>query len=191
MPNRTRLQIALSACIVAVSACGPATSGGSAVGGPDVTVISTEMGEYRIERHSSPGALSDRIDATPQELFTLLPAVFNDLEIPIATLDASGLIIGNTRHRASRRIAGVRMSRFFRCGRDGGFGGDLAESGPLQVSIVTRVTAEGSGGARLRTEASAQARASDGTSTARSPCSSTGVLESLIVAMAEERLASR
>ena len=183
--------VALSLGAPLLSACGAATSGGASPGGDEVTVISTELGEYRIERRRDHGASSARLAATQREVYAALPGVYRDLGIPLGTVDSDRFLVGNTAHRASRRIAGVRMSHFFRCGRSGGFGTELAEAGPIRISILSRVQAEGADGARIRTEASAQASATDGTSTRRSECASTGALEGLIVAMVEERLAAQ
>ena len=82
------------------------------------------------------------------------------------------------------------MSRFFRCGRSGGFGAELADSGPVRISILSQVEADGADGARVRRELSAQASATDGTSTSRSECASTGALEGLIIATVLERIAA-
>jgi len=175
----------------ALSACGATTSGNASPSGVDVTVISTELGEYRIERPRQADGHSVRMSASAGDVFSVLPSVYRDLGIPLGTVDTNRFILGNTEHRASRRIAGVRMSRFFRCGRSGGFGAELADAGPVRISIISRVDADGADGARIRTDTSAEARSTDGTSTARSACASTGLLEALVVAMAEERLGSR
>jgi hypothetical protein len=175
----------------ALSACGAATAGNASPSGVDVTVISTELGEYRIERPRQADGHSARVSASPADVFSVLPSVYRDLGIPLGTVDTNRFILGNTDHRASRRIAGVRMSRFFRCGRSAGFGAELADAGPVRISIISRVDGDGADGARIRTEASAEARSTDGTSTARSACASTGLLEALVVAMAEDRLGSR
>jgi len=154
----------------------------------DFVYIGTAVGDFRVERHQDRSVRSDKIEAAPMDVFATLPSIYNDLGIEVGTVDQAGLVFGNTEHRASRNIAGVRMSRFFECGRSRDTGGNVADVAPLNLSILTRVEPDGPDRSRVTTTVSASARATHGATGGQTACSTTGILEGLIAAIAADRV---
>lgn len=190
-PSRFQSFAMLLLGAVFVPACASASSGSGDA--RSVMTISTESGDYRIERTRSDRSRSETLPVSAREIWSVLPGVYRELEIPVGTMDSQRMMYGNTRHRVSRRLADRRLSTYFRCGRSGGFGGEIADAAPLTLSVLTTITGRGAEDdeeATVRTVAAAETRGADGTSALRE-CTSTGALEALITTMIQYRFAER
>ena len=109
-----------------------------------------------------------------------LAKVYEELSIPLEFADNRGNRAGNTRFNVTRMLAGRSMSTFLRCGI--GAAGPLADTHRIRMNILTELRAVGDSTA-VFTQIDARATPVDGTNTTATVCSSSGALESAIVAL--------
>ncbi len=111
--------------------------------------------------------------ASAEYLWPALLGAYEDLELGMGAVDTEAYMVGNPNLTVSRRLAGHRMSRLFRCGNS--MTGPVADDSRITVNVETRI-AEVEGGSVVSTLVLASAMPSDGTGTVR-PCTSSGLLE--------------
>ncbi|MEP6691608.1 MAG: hypothetical protein ABJD07_10650, partial [Gemmatimonadaceae bacterium] len=117
-----------------------------------------------------------RIEASPDRVWGELPGVFEEVGIPIGTVDASQQLMGNRGVRVAHRIKAGRLSQLLSCGE--GLTGPSADSYDVSISVLTRLEADGKATV-LRTVV--EGRASSGTNGGGAVrCATTGVLEQKI-----------
>jgi hypothetical protein len=111
------------------------------------------------------------------DVWRVLPAVYDSLAIPLSTVDAASRTIGNSGFSGRRRLGKTPMIRFFDCGSTQG--GPSAETYDLHISVLSQVRPGESGAATLTTTIEVMGRpvAFSGEYVR---CSSMGVLESRI-----------
>ena len=165
------------------------TLGACASPGPGATARTTpervmvEGGSYGgIELFTEPGSSERTIQVKSADVWAILPAVYEQLQIPLTLSNPGTKELGNRGYRA-RRIEGSRMSKYFSCGT--GMLGALADQYHITLSVVTRLTAEAGGGTKILTtvDAIGQPRATAGASLR---CESNGVLELRVAQLVSE-----
>ena len=171
-------------CVPMVLAC--ATSQGvPGGGGTEAMIVSTGgLGEASL-RTGVETVASRSLDLPPEQAWAVLPAVYEELEVPLAVYDTVDMRIGNTGFRP-RRIGGQRLSRYLNCGR-GVTATANADRYEVTVSLTTRLTEADAGGTLLWTEIHASAKPRD-VSGHPVRCASKGTLETRIVEAVTERL---
>ncbi|HEX5581600.1 MAG TPA: hypothetical protein VFX39_08495 [Gemmatimonadaceae bacterium] len=124
------------------------------------------------------------LEATPDAVWAVLPAVYAELHIPVTTLVASSRRIGNSSYRVRRQLGGQRMSRFLACGERLGL--EVADTDDITLHVET-VVAPGDSGAALTTLVVGSARP---VGVAGHPinCATTGRLEQRIIALVQAKL---
>ncbi len=180
----TRTTFALCAALTLLTGCAtassPATGAGTpgSIAGPETGAMITMGGDSR--------AVSIGIAATPEQVWAVLPGIYQELGITTDTRDDALRTLG-ARGFTGSRIDGKRSSTFVRCGNQG--------SGPssggmyrTRLTIITRVTATGNGKSDLVTEVGGTATQVEGTSTGPIACASTGELEQRIKTMVEKAI---
>jgi hypothetical protein len=95
------------------------------------------------------------VDGTVTEVWAILPAVFEQLEIATTTIDPSEGVMGNASYRA-RRIEGRRMSDFLDCGR--AMGREYADSYAVTLGVLVQLVTSPDGRTLVRTILDAYAR---------------------------------
>lgn len=102
------------------------------------------------------------------------PAAFQEIGLPRPAIDRNRWLAAVQGHRASSRLGGERLSRYFDCGR--GPVGLHADHGRLTMDVQVALTDDdGMTIAEIRADAVAQSV--DGARSGTMPCSSTGRLE--------------
>lgn len=87
----------------------------------------------------------DTVSGRPADLFTLLPTVYESLDVPVSTLDEEAKTLGVLEVRARGEFAGERISRWLDCGTS--ITGDVAGQRDVYVTLLTQVESlEGTGG---------------------------------------------
>lgn len=177
--------LASCACI-ALGACASGT-GGSAVGAPASQTISV-VGPAGGAKVTTPGETSVHVQTLPfavDQVWRVLPAVFDSLGIPVGTLDGVKHIIGNPGFAVRRRLKNVQLSRYIDCGSSQL--GPSADDYEVRLTLITELRSV-EGGATVSTSLEAVARpvnyAQD-----YSRCTSRGTLEQRIVDVVQARLA--
>lgn len=125
------------------------------------------------------------IDATPDRLWQVMPAVFAQLQVPVTLQVQAERSIGNRSFEVRRQLGGVRLSRYMSCGEQ--LGNPNADSYLLTLRIVTRVLGGTGEKARLFTVVDGTAKPVAGSGGVVS-CTSNGQLERRLVELAKEQL---
>lgn len=123
------------------------------------------------------------VTGTPDQAWTALSAVYQELGIPLSVNDAATKTIGNTGWRTRRSIGRVPAQRYLDCGSSGTL--PNAETYQLTLSIVSNVKPNPRGGAIVTTALSGTGRNPITSSSADVRCVSTGDLELRIRDMVE------
>lgn len=166
--------------------------GGSGTGAavardPAAIIVATPGGSWEVRR-SEDVRLNQRLTVTRDEAWSVLPRVFEDLDVEVDVRDVAGRRLGASAHRFGSRILGRDASDFFDCGMDPGLNRPLAGQMPITAQVVTDVMASGAG-AELRTTVQGTARRSGGNAGVAT-CRSTGLLEVLIGEMVQQMASS-
>jgi hypothetical protein len=135
-----------------------------------------------------PGADRSHVQSVPfsvDQVWTILPAVYDSLGIPVRTLDAVKRTIGNAGLAVRRRLKSTPLSRFIDCGSTQL--GPNADDYDVRLTLLTEVRAV-DGGSTVTTTLEAVARPVN-YAQEYSACSSRGVLEQRIIDVVQARLA--
>ena len=173
--------MALAGC-TSTGAGSPGDTGSrGASGQPPTRTLGEQYVEGRITNvQPNVDRVSHDIPAMANETWEALIAVYETLGIEAVRKDVGALTLGNPSFSVSRRLAGERLSRFFRCGT--GVTGAFADRYRLNVNIVSRVISNSPEDSVLETTIQASGTNPAGTSNTRVPCGSTHFLESRIAA---------
>ncbi|HEV2148563.1 MAG TPA: hypothetical protein VGR37_14260 [Longimicrobiaceae bacterium] len=167
------------ACIVLVSACASTAAGTGETGVVrSTTTVSGSTGTVILESYSDRGGAAFVVPAEVDRVWAALPAVYNQLGIPMGTSVPATRTYGNTSLQLGRTLAGKPVSAWLNCG-EGPFGAPLANSYRVVASIVTTLAPGANGQTQLRTMVNATAT-NRGVSGAPVNCGTTGALETLI-----------
>ena len=135
--------------------------------------------------HTEAGVGSSTFGVPAAAAWGTMTDVFDQLEVPVTTMEPDRMEIGNTNFKP-RRIEGKRMANYFDCGTN--FNGQLANLHEVTVSLMVRVreVAADSSTVHVVTDAFARAR---GTSGNEIHCESRGTLEDRIPELVGLKLA--
>lgn len=166
---------------------GCATSPGTQANVPQerVTVVTAGLGAMNV--HSTADAAGTYwADAPIDQVWTVLPQIYEELGVQLAVHDSVGKRIGNASFRV-RRIGGTRLSQYLRCGGSGATATPNADRYQVTMSLTTRLSEAPEGGTGIVTLLGASARPRDVGGTVVN-CASTGRLEERISEMVSEAL---
>ncbi len=124
--------------------------------------------------------------ASPDDVWRVLPVVYESIAIPVTTRDLPSHTTGNPNLSARRRLGTATMSRLFDCGNtQGAASADIYD---MRLSVLSRTRAGETGGTVLTTTIEAMGRpvAFSGEYV---KCSSTRVLEARIADAVKAQLA--
>lgn len=172
---------------VALGACASGGTSGSAVGAPSTQTIAI-VGPAGGAKISTPGEIASNVQTLPfsvDQIWRVLPAVFDSLGIPVQTLDAVKHTIGNAGFAIRHRLKNVPLSRYIDCGTSQL--GPSADDYDVRLTLLTDVRRD-DGGATLTTSVQAVARPMN-YAQEYSSCNSRGLLEQRIIDLLRARLA--
>jgi len=182
----------LLALVLLASAC--ASSGRSAPSGEVVqTQRPLDTGASGLQGTALRSVTEDfvratTVEAAPDAVFGVLPAVYEEFKLPVATLVSAERRIASQNARFRERVGGERAARSLSCGTASD-GRDAADSYELTLDIATvAVAAPGGQGTEVKTVVSGLAKP---VFTSGEPvrCASTGRLEERIAAAVRAKLA--
>lgn len=160
----------------------PASESVRVVGGSD-----GGMGSMRIS--GSDGASRVTVAFPLDAVWSILPAVYDSLGIPVSTIDPNRRVIGNPGFKAHKRLGSTSLGRYIDCGRTQGF--PSADSYDVYLNITTHVQSGPTQSSTVMStllEAAARPMAFSGEYT---KCSTLGALESAINDAVRKKLASK
>jgi len=154
------------------------TQAATYVGGPVIGDMDFYTGEETI--------VSSAIDAPVESVWSVLPSVYERLDVPLSVLDTVAMQIGN-RSFKPRRLAGSRLSKYIDCGR-GITATQNADAYEVTMLLLTRVKQADGGGTMLSIEigGNAKPRAVSGNPVR---CVSRGTLEAFMADLVREQVA--
>jgi hypothetical protein len=126
------------------------------------------------------------LESPADVVFAALGAVYQDMGIPVGTIDTPNRTTGNTQVRARGRLGRHPVSTYLDCGQTG-LRGPAADAYPVRISVLSTVVPAGQG-SRLRTLVEAGYTAAEASGTVA--CTSTGELEAAIARAVTVRTAS-
>lgn len=170
-----------------LAACSSATTPGPAPSGPN-SVIATGHHGAHISMAATGGTSVHAVRAPVDAVWAALPSVYEELQIPVGTLEQDARRVGNREFNVSRRLGGEALARYVDCGLGAG-ATPLANTSRLTLSIVTTLYPTGDS-TQVRTEITGSGRPFDATGGDRVRCTTTGQLEARIVSMLQSRTAS-
>ena len=169
------------------TACASGGSGTSSTG-PRTERVSVgnpigSLGSVEITTDAS--VQESTIPATPAAVWSVLPSVFETMQIETPTIDPRSFMIGNPGYRPSR-IMGMQLSTYLDCGNT--FIGLYADRYQVTLYFMVQLADPLDGGTRLRTVIDASARPRD---VRGNPlhCVSKGTLERRFLELVSEKLA--
>lgn len=144
------------------------------IAGSTVTVSPTDASSVHV------------IAFAPDKVWRMLPAVFDSLGIPVATLDPAKRTIGNSGFKVRGRLKNVPLSRFIDCGNSTQVGPN-ADSYEVNITLLADVRPGDAGAANVTLAFQPFARPTN-FSQQFSQCASKGVLESRFIDILNARL---
>lgn len=172
-----RLAVVATAALLGACSANPAPSTQTVRSTVSVST-QTEFGNTTIETYRDVGGTAHQLGATPDQVWGVLPAVYQGLGIAVGTSLPDTKTIGNTKLVLNRSLAGRPLSDFLSCG-DGPTGAPLANNYRVEMALVTVLTPTPNGGTRVETRVGASA-ANRAVSGATVSCTTTGRLEAMI-----------
>jgi hypothetical protein len=158
--------------IIGVAGCSAKPSVTGQTGAP-TTVVSTGSGT--VVQMETDAELAAPLRHAPERVWTILPAVFQELGLGGGVLSESRRIYGNAKVSANR-VAGQNLQTFVRCANEAsGMGSTMRYR--VQMGIRTAVVDGPGGSSTLNTSLTAQASPIDGSSASKLDCVSNGKLE--------------
>ena len=164
--------IAMLSMLVLLSAC--ASSGTAPGRAPSETLRVIGAGGGAVTLTSNTNASVSSVPFPVEQVWRVLPAVYDSLGIPITTLDGAQRIVGNSGMKLRRQLGTVSLSRYIDCGSTQI--GQNADSYEVQLTVMTTVQRDESGMAAVATTVEAMAKPITFAQNF-SRCGSKGVLE--------------
>jgi len=124
---------------------------------------------------------------TVEQVWRVLPFVFDSLGIPIAAMDPAKRTLGNESFRVRARLKGTPLSRFIDCGTSTQIGPN-ADNYDVVMVLTAYVHAADPGSATVGTTFSAVAKPANFAQD-YAPCNSKGLIESRFIDIVRAKLA--
>jgi hypothetical protein len=136
-----------SLALIATAACGGSTAGAPET--PPPTRATLRVGNAAaIEMYTQASLAARVIPVSADSVWTVLPEVFETLDVPVTHRVPSRQEMGN-RGYVARRVEGKRMNTYVDCGTN--LSGQLANLYEVTLSVVVRLSAADDGGAQVET----------------------------------------
>lgn len=175
--------------LAAVAGCASSHPESARPSSESVRVVSGGGGVSSMRVAASDGAARVEVAFPIDAVWSILPAVYDSIGIPVSTIDPNRRIIGNPGFKAHKKLGSTSLARYIDCGRTQGF--PSADSYDIHLNITTHVAAGStSSSSQISTmvEAAGRPMAFSGEYTR---CSSLGALESAINDAVRKKLASK
>ncbi|MEP6778604.1 MAG: hypothetical protein ABJC26_01850 [Gemmatimonadaceae bacterium] len=171
---RTLTQCAL---LTLVGACATGTASQHADTPQTVRGADASLGNLRVAPSSGTDVV--QLPYSVEKVWAALPAAFDSIFVPVATIDPTSHRFGNEGFKLRQRLGKTTLSRLFDCGETQI--GANADSYEIFLIVVAQVTPVGSASASLTTTIDASAK-SIANSQGYIKCSSKGLLEARLMA---------
>ncbi len=159
MSRRWSALVCLPLCVL-LAACG---SSGNLSGSrqTDQIRVRTIDSALSVEVGNASQLVGSVVAKSRSEVWPVLPAVFETLEVEPPSIDARTLVMGNPGYRP-RRIEGKRLSTYLECGRSMGKPNADQYAVTLQFMVQSESAADGGTSVNTLMDATARSRALSG-----------------------------
>lgn len=183
-PSARLVPTLATALTLAAAACASNTGSGTDEGPTPSRQVLRVGNAAAIEMYTEAGRGESVVMAPSEEVWEVLPDVFEQLEIPITRRDARVPELGNLGYQA-RRVEGRRMGNYIDCGTN--LSGQLANLYEIQLSVVTKLSdgPEGTTVVATTVDAYGEPRSTSGNQV---HCQSREVLERRVAELVAEKL---
>ena len=181
-----RVRTVSTLLLILLGACASSGSGSTLTPAPQTMQIGDSPTGARVTVTGSDGSSVHVIPFAPDQVWRMLPIVFDSLGIPIGTLDPAKRTIGNAGFKVRSRLKNTPLSRFIDCGNSTQIGPN-ADSYEVNLTLLAEVRPGDAGATNLTTAFQAVARPTN-FAQAYSQCSSKGVLETRFIEILNARL---
>ena len=165
-----------------INACASSSGTTATTATPRRTSMSV-AGTRAMDIYNEPGVGERTLPAPAPDVWGVMTQVYDQLGVPITTIDPTAMVIGNNLYN-SRRVEGQRMSAYIDCGTT--LQGRLADLYEITLSVVTRLTAVDEGTTVTTVvDAYGEPRTVSGN---RVHCQSIGVLEMRVAQIVADKL---
>ncbi|MEJ7813183.1 MAG: hypothetical protein WKG32_22425 [Gemmatimonadaceae bacterium] len=169
--------LALAACASRQEDTGAAPAPTIGQTGTRVTTAGGGSGQtMTLESTSGPSTSAVSLRAARDVIWREIPAVYEELGIPLTKVDAASFVVGNEGMKVTRRLKGVPLSRFLQCG-GAAPGSANADTYEITLSVLSQLRPATEGETQVVTTVDAAARPVAFNATSTVACSSTGALE--------------
>lgn len=170
-------------CTLALSGCAAAPSINPVVAAPPRIVESGGTTEVYIDPDTR--SVGGVVAGTRDAVWKALIQSYQEIGIPVTSIDEVNGILGNRVFDVSRRLNGKSLSTYLGCGSN--LSGEIANNGRVRIDLLSQLRPV-EGGTRVETRVIATARSNEGTSTNATTCNSTGRLEELITSLVRQKV---
>ncbi|MBV9774612.1 MAG: hypothetical protein JO040_11715 [Gemmatimonadetes bacterium] len=174
---------------VTLAGCAPAVTTPSSTPASDPGRSTTMVGQAGVmitTYHDHDIPVYD-LNGSPDALWSVLPSVYEDLNVRMGTSDPGNRVYGNTSFVVNRTLGGKPLSTYLSCGSDP-IGLPLADKYRVSMSLLTTLAPAQGGKTQVKTQLSATA-SNPAVSDAGTTCSTTGLLEREIASRIQAKLA--
>ena len=152
---------------------------------PPELVTTAATSAFDVTKRSGPDTGAVMVRASVDAVWEALIATYEDLGIPVTTLDVSSRTLGNGELKVRRRLGTVPLATYIDCGDTQG--GRSAETYEVVVSIYSQILSVGPNTNRVRSSFQSMGRPISFASDYRR-CRSTGALEKRFSELLRNRL---
>ena len=131
------------------------------------------------------GRVPDTLAVPAARVWALLPAVYEEIGVPLSVVDSTNLYLGAVRVTTRRPVAGLRLSMIIECGT--GNYGPNAERYTVQLTVLTGVHSIDAGHTSIESRVMGNASPNGLSGSVR--CGSNGMLEEKILSVLRDKLA--
>lgn len=143
--------------LATLAACSARTPGPGPTSRTETLVVASSGGAVtQVTTVATDRPLAYPLTYTTDQVWRVMPAVFDSLGIPVTELDASRRRIGNAAFRLRRRLGGTPLQQYIDCGA--AQGGPNAETYEVALTVFTEVVAGEAASSTVSTVVQANAR---------------------------------
>ncbi len=180
------MRTATALLLLALAGCASSGSPPSAAPAPQTMQIGGAVNGVKVTAAGNDLSTAHVIPFAPDKVWRTLPAVFDSLGIPIATLDPAKRTVGNTGFKLRGRLKNVPLSRFIDCGNSTQIGPN-ADNYDVSLTMLAEVHPGEAGSSNVTLVMQALARPAN-FAQQYSQCGSKGVLESRFIDILNAKL---
>jgi hypothetical protein len=181
-----RVRVAPTLFLMALAACGNSGSGSSLTPAPQAMPIAGSPNGATVTVSGNDGSSAHVVLFAPDQVWRMLPSVFDSLGVPVGTLDPAKRTMGNSGFKVRGRLKNVPLSRFIDCGSSTQIGPN-ADSYEVNLTLLAEVRPGEANASNVNLVFQAVARPAN-FAQQYSQCASRGVLESRFIDILNARL---